>query len=325
MVKVPKAASSTAAGVTLRIQQEMMNRTERHCHVEYDHRLASSYAKVNTRESFLWTSIRDPTQRALSRVFFTQVSFKGQEPTNELILQALQNPHEKFGSVSLGQGGFQLRYTTLQPILANSAWRPENETLVLKPQRVVLSVKRIVESYGFVALVERMDESLVALSMLLRIPLTDVLISSSAKVAGSSYFMRYGKCVKLVKAFTSPEVKTYLESKAWLAQNYGDILLHKVINKSLEKTIDQVFSRSAFEEKLKEYKRLKALDMQLCLPTTILPCSKDGINQVGPSRQNCYKEDYGCGYPCINAMLRNQSLHTKQQRATWQPSSTWLW
>jgi hypothetical protein len=327
MVKVPKSASSTAAAVTLRIREELKNRTahsshEQVCRVEYDHRLAIEYAKAPVAQRFLWTSIRDPTKRAMSRIFFTDISYKNHEPTDDIVLQGLTRQHHKFGAVSPGQGGFQVKYTTLHSILEMSAWNEENRTLLQKPERVALSVKRIVDTYGFMALVERMDESLVVLSMLLNVPLTDVLISSSSKVAGSSYFMRFGKCVKLVKAFQSPAVKEYLRSKEWLAQNYGDTLLHMTVNKSLDMTIDQTIGRSAYQRKLAEYKRLKELDLEKCAPHTILPCSKDGVNQVGPSRHNCYTEDYGCGYPCIDQMLRDDSLHTKAQRAMWKPSSS---
>jgi hypothetical protein len=327
MVKVPKSASSTAAAVTLRIREELKNRTasSQVCRVEYDHRLAAEYAKAPVAQRFLWTSIRDPTKRAMSRIFFTDVSYKNQEPTDDIVLQGLTRQHHKFGAVSPGQGGFQVKYTTLQSILEMSAWNEQNRTILQKPERVALSVKRIVDTYGFMALVERMDESLVLLSMLLNIPLTDVLISSSSKVAGSSYFMRFGKCVKLAKAFQSPAVKEYLRSKEWLAQNYGDTLLHMTVNKSLDMTIDQSIGRSAFQRKLTEYKRLKELDLEKCAPNTILPCSKDGVNQVGPSRHNCYAEDYGCGYPCINQMLKDDSLHTKAERAVWKPSySSWF-
>ena len=324
MIKVPKAASSTAAAVTLRIQNQIQNRTQQTCRVEYDHRLAISYAKSPPSQSFMWTSIRDPTKRALSRIFFTDISFKNREPSDQVILSGLAREHPKFGTISAGQGGFQVKYTTLHNIPELSGSTQENRTIVTRPERVVLSVKRIVESYGFLALVERLDESLVALSMLLNLPLTDVMISSSSKVAGSSYFMRFGKCVKLVKAFVSPVVKEYLESKAWLSQNYGDTLLHMTVNKSLDLTIDQRLGRAAFNRKLTEYKRLKAIDAARCAPNTILPCSKDGVNQVGASRDNCYAEDYGCGYPCIDKMLKDDTLHTKEQRALWQPSTSWL-
>lgn len=323
MVKVPKAASSTVAAVTLRIQNQTRYRTHKTCRIEYNHRLGSSYVKAPPAQSFLWTSIRDPTTRALSRIFFSDVSFKNLEPSDDVVLAGLQRQHDKFGTLSLGHGGFQVKYTTLREIMDYSACSEYNRSFVTKPERVVLSVKRIIDSYGFIALVERMDESLVALSMLLNIPVTDVLISSS-KVAGSSYFMRYGKCVKLVKAFVSPAVKEHLESKTWLAQNYGDTLLHMTVNKSLDLTIDQSLGRANFDLKLSEYKRLKALDAKICAPHTILPCSKDGTNQVGASRKNCYAEDFGCGYPCVDEMLKDDKLHTNEQRALWQPSTSWL-
>lgn len=324
MVKVPKAASSTAAAVTLRIQNQTSLRSQKSCRVEYDHRLGSSYENVPPSQSFPWTTIRDPTKRALSRIFFTDVSFKNHDPSDETILKGLTRQHQKFGAVSAGQGGFQVKYTTMHNIPEMSAWNEMNPTLVQRPERVVLSVKRIMDSYGFLALVERMDESLVVLSMLLNLPLTDVLISSNSKVAGSSYFMRFGKCVKLAKAFKSPIVEEYLKSNVWLAHNYGDTMLHMTANKSLDLTIDQTLGRADFDRKFAEYERLKALDLERCAPKTLLPCSKDGVNQVGPSRQNCYKEDYGCGYPCIDKMLQDDSLHTPEQKALWQPSTSWF-
>jgi len=132
--------------------------------------------------------------------------------------------------------------------------------------------------------------------------------------------MRFGKCVKLAKAFVSPGVQKYLDSNAWNSQNFGDVLLHMIANRSLDLTIDQSIGRKEFERKLEEYKRLKALDQEICAPTTILPCSKDGKNQVGSSRENCYAEDYGCGYPCIDRMLKDEKLHSKSQRDLWKPA-----
>ena len=76
MVKVPKAASSTVAAVTLRIQNQTRYRTHQTCRIEYNHRLGSSYVKAPPAQSFLWTSIRDPTTRALSRIFFSDVSLQ---------------------------------------------------------------------------------------------------------------------------------------------------------------------------------------------------------------------------------------------------------
>jgi hypothetical protein len=312
MVKVPKAASSTAAAITLRIRNQTSLRNQNHlCRVEYDHRLATSYAKAPSDHSFLWTSIRDPTKRSLSRIFFTDVSLKNRPPSDDNILNGLQREHHKFGSLSVCQGGFQVRYTTLRDIPEFSACKEDNRTVLTRPERVVLSVKRIIDAYGFIALVERMDESVVILSMLLQIPLTDVLISSNSKVAGSSYLWSYGKCVKLVKAFVSPVVKEFLESRSWKVQNYGDMLLYMIVNKSLDMTIDKVLGRENFKKKLLEYQRLKALDLELCASTTILPCNKDGKSQIQASRRNCYAEDFGCGYPCIDSMINNDQLHSK--------------
>jgi hypothetical protein len=314
LVKIPKGASSSSAGVALRISHRYGNAA-----VRWHHQRASegkwSYRRRHPTKSFLFTTVRDPAARAVSSMFFHYISNGKSNTTDDAIINMLKhNTDPHYGATSKGQGGFTLQYASLEKIPKNSAWTPENATLVLNPDQVQENVQQIVHNYDFLIVVERMDESLVALALTMGIRLGDVLVTSS-KVAGSNYHYsnRKGKgwvCTKTVKSFVSLAAKEYLESDEWYARNYGDYLLHATANKSLDLTIDRL-GRERFEQALAEFRRLKALETKVCAPHVQLPCSEHGIPQVDKAQKNCYHSgrfDFGCGYQCIDEMLTNEEM-----------------
>ena len=106
----------------------------------------------------------DPTSRALSRVFFTNVSRRHKEPTDENVIEWLHDHSSQMGSVSNGQGGFQLNYMSMHGIHKHSAYTVVDDEKVLNYESIELYVKGIMDDYDFVILNERLDESLVGLS-----------------------------------------------------------------------------------------------------------------------------------------------------------------
>jgi hypothetical protein len=155
-----------------------------------------------------------------------------------------------------------------------------------------------------------MDESLVALSMVMGVEVEDVL-TNDARVAGSGYAYRKDlkgeHCYRMQRSFRSDRVKRFLESDEWRARNYGDYLLHAAAIQSLDLTIERL-GRVAFETRLVEYHRLKRKARNVCANATILPCSAKGVPQKRRlSKRNCYGDDGGCGYACIDEMLANET------------------
>jgi hypothetical protein len=158
---------------------------------------------------------------------------------------------------------------------------------------------------------ERMDESLVAMALILGVSITDVLVQSAKQTGALQYhYFKRGKrehCTRPVPAFRSLAVHEYLESEEWYAKNYGDYLLHAAADISLNRTIERLgvgFSRS-----LQEYGRLKRKAEQICANQTVYHCSADGKPQRHLSKQNCYSDDSGCGYPCIDKMLLEEEMN----------------
>jgi hypothetical protein len=237
-------------------------------------------------------------------MFFEQVSQFLEEPTDDNVLKWLNDTQRQRGSVSPGQGGFQLNYMSLQRIDPWSAFDWNHNTMVKNPKQVELHVRRVIEQYDFMVVVERMDESLVVLQMLLGVNAGDMLTLDS-KVQGSYYYTTSRGCIPLVKAHVSPRVKEYLLSDVWQAQNYGDYLLHAAASASLDKTIETL-GRDRVEQGLTEFRRLKKMANDMCASKAFFACSAEGVAQK--EKMNCYSGDHGCGYPCIDEMLSSKEI-----------------
>ena len=301
-VKVPKAASSTTASVWHRIARNNGN-----CNIVWEHGQGKYYGNRDKSASFLLGSIRNPASRAISRVFFTQASQRKEESTDANVLKWLNTTDGHFGAISEGQGGFQLRYMGLDPLKPGVAWNPEAPEEVNNTDLVHQQVQQIVQGYDFFMVVERMDESLIVLQLLLGIDIGDVLTLDSKLQGMYTYMPTYiEKCFKGVKAHISPRVKEYLSSNTWYAQNYGDYVLHAAANASLDKTIDAL-GRTRVEENVEKFKRLKSLANEKCASRAFYPCSKEGEEQLEKAKENCYRQDLGCGYQCIDEMLNSSA------------------
>lgn len=327
--KVPKAASSTLAGVNRRValhwgyrlhsrggsnrsnislgslylqNQEAVARacTHKESHVVGAGRF---YGNRLVDRSFLWGSIRDPASRALSRIFFFQISQAGRSDDDETILRFLKGSYNpQTGVLSKGRGGFQLQYLTLNAMDEWTAWSKNFPTLVQRDDLVVEQVQNVTQQYDFLALTERMDESIVAMQLLLGLNVGDVL-SSSSKVGGAFYYR--GKdmgCIPIQKTHRSPAVQEYLQSDEWQAVNYGDYLLYATANRSLDLTIDRL-GKARFSKALQVYRHAMQIVKEQCADETFFPCSKNGTIQIDRSNSNCYLADEGCGFACIDRLV----------------------
>jgi hypothetical protein len=299
LVKVPKAASSTTAGLTLRIA----NQTG--CAVQFEHREGIHYSKRHA-ESFLLGTVRQPAARAFSMAYFFIIAPLNITPTDPNIIRSV---NRRLGGRARGKGGYMSRYMSLRPIPPHSVWkrnepnRVQNETLVMD------FVQEIVNCYDFIMVVERMDESLTALALVTGLDLGSVL-STSAKVSGEYKLARAGKnegrCSKQAKGKMSKGVKEYFETKKWLAMNYADYVLYEAANRSLDLTIEQI-GRDRFDLALADFRRLKAKATQVCGEHAGLGCTGDGI---ALPENTCYVRDFGCGHKCVDAMLRDEKRST---------------
>jgi len=171
-------------------------------------------------------------------------------------------------------------------------------------------MNQILKDYNFIAITERMDESLVTLSMLMNVPLADVLYLNAKSSGGfdDGEGKQRGKCVYIVPSKASPYMKELMESDDFHEHIYWDRVLHQAANKSLDLTIDAL-GREKFEQKLSQFKHAQAVAHKRCIKRTIFPCSfEGGEKQIPDDKNDCLLGDAGCGYKCLDEVATELNL-----------------
>jgi hypothetical protein len=174
-------------------------------------------------------------------------------------------------------------------------------------------VQQVVNGYDFIGVVERFDESLVALQLLLGLETSDISYFSThtksqferrpVKMKPNTFVCRQTLNWQKMKMMTPPVVN-HLESTEWFAQNYGDYLLYQAANQSLDMTIWRL-GLDVFSKALKEFRSTLKRAHETCHP--VFPCSSNGTDQYEASQENCYFDDIGCGYPCLDELAITQT------------------
>lgn len=160
-VESSKTDATTGLSITLRIakslaQTKTSSNQNEVCKIRFNHKKASqmNYAGRSKSRSFLWSLVRDPTQRALLEFFHYQVAWRQVEPTVSNI--------SKFFQQSKRQNR-QLKTLTLSKHGKVEKGMEEE------------AIHTILKEYDFLGVTERMEESAVALMMLLDLSISDVM------------------------------------------------------------------------------------------------------------------------------------------------------
>merc|ERR1711920_801004 len=194
----------------------------------YDH-------KVNRRSksnSLLLSMVRHPAERALSH-FDLRLRTKEVEATDEAFVHDLETSMSYHPNV-------ELRY-----LYTSSS---SNDKKLVNPQEEEYEglVKEILEEYNFIGVQERMNESLVALSMILGLDMKEVVYE-------------FSRCSsKEPKKWVTPKMTKYLTSNKWTQRQGGDYLLYDAVNTALDKTIAKLNkdNKQEFDSRLQDFEIL---------------------------------------------------------------------
>ena len=288
-VKLNKCASSTGMGVSLRIADTLGRRllldknNENHsCFARYNHGTASTddrqYLFRRKEESVLWSIVRHPASRVLSDYFFYKASRRQHTATEDSILNHIQNPRFKTHYVD---------YLKLKTFHTRTE-----------------EIQHLIQNYDFIAVSERMDESLVVLSMILKVPLADVIVLSSKESGGYDDGRSRKGCVRLKRKWTTPNIDDYLAGD--FRNDNFDLVLYQAVNASLDRTMDAL-GRDLVLAGVESYRQLVAKNERECMPHAIFPCPQIHPNQTYLSQGDCYFSDAGCGHKCSDRALRVES------------------
>jgi len=164
-------------------------------------------------------------------------------------------------------------------------WKETDPYTVQNPEKLVETIDNVIGEYDFIGVAERMDDSLITLSFLLNLTLDEIYFSN-ARVSGSyDYISSKKKCILIKKAKLTPGMKEYFDSDDWKASMAGDFILYNAAVARLDYTIDTVVGREAFEERLKEFKKLSKSINDQCEPVCANVCEmftrgKSNCNQA---------------------------------------------
>jgi hypothetical protein len=147
-----------------------------------------------------------------------------------------------------------------------------------------------------VGVTDRMDESAVALAMLLGVPLGDVLFLNAKSSGGYDDGIFQNKCHLIQKSFVTDEMLAFFNSEVWRRTISWDEALYVAANASLDLTIMSL-GQVAFQRNLSIFKKAQLAANMSCLKDDTFPCTSEGrINK----KATCLWSDSGCGYPCLN-------------------------
>jgi Galactose-3-O-sulfotransferase len=298
-LKPYKTGSSTTSGVHLRMARNIARRRIKQnidiCETRFAHGpdLSPGYTLFRDRvaeKSFLWTVLRDPTQRAVSHFFHFVVSRKKEEPTDQNFISFLRDE-----SFPIQDYYYHALYT-----------KDKFHRKVHKPTSVA---NHILRTYNFIGITERMDESFVALMMILRLRISDILYLSAKTKGGydDAGGKRSGQtCTYIWPSFVSSGMKEFFNSSEWKNMIRYDRLLYEAVNRSLDLTIDQL-GRERFQKKLETFREAQEVARRRCLPQTTFPCDTSGTFHR-ENTTDCIWKDSGCGATCLDDIATELNL-----------------
>jgi hypothetical protein len=287
-----KTGSSTLAGVSLRIVRNVAMRkyhpngttttTTNPCKVRAFHVRARKFRDLIRSKSFLWSVIRDPTKRLVSKFFHFRVSRDDIQPSLENMQEYFRTP-----KVEVYDRHYYLKSLSLQ------AFNPHATV-----DKVKESVKTILNDYDFLGITERLDESLVVLQLLLGLETGDMLYLSAAKTSGTyEYWPAKQGCILIQKNNITADMNEWLEhSKEFQDYIFGDVLMYKAVQKSLDLTI-QKLGREMVDRALMRFKWAQEYAKIKCAAKTKFPCTSHGEHN---KQNDCIRADNACGYTCLD-------------------------
>jgi hypothetical protein len=291
-LKLLKTGSTTGSSIHVRIAHNLARRLGKEfevCKTRHLHGWAGprmyKFGQRDRHKSFLWTLVRDPTSRYISEFFHFEVSRLQKEPTDANAIHFLRHgKHADHHYLSwLSTRGYRKR--SGKPIVAANT---------------------IIEDYDFIGILERMDESVVALKILLNISMADVLHISSKTSGGYDDGEFQGKCVKIQPSTLSTGLQEYLATSDWEDYIKPEKELYEAAYRSLDRTIEQL-GRDLFEEELAKYRTAQQMVASRCEPDVKLPCSRTGERRRDEDT-DCLVADIGCGFDCLDQVATELGL-----------------
>ena len=319
--KTFKTGSSTAAALALRIshkvgERHLVNRSSdgligRPCKTFFQDEFMLQNGQSRRRQpSLLWTVVRNPARHVQSAFNYFHMGLRGIESV----------PDEQMIDHFSGKKNVQVEQLMTLP--GRSFYKAKKDSIsnrmFTSPRILSTHLKRqIFDSYDFVAVLERWEESIAVMQLLLDLEDEDMIILSSKSAGSWTWNLREPQmnevrhsssqdagCVFIPEPKRSSKVEQYLSTNFTLEN--ADFLLHAAANRSLDLTINAI-GRDRVEYQVNKLRKLQTLVETHCLDSTEFPCSSNGTLR-SESKLDCYWRDLGCGHTCVDTILAQHKL-----------------
>jgi hypothetical protein len=244
------------------------------------------------QKSFLWSVVAEPVDRLIAKYYHyadikQPVANDKRQITTKFQDYVLNNENQDYG--------YYFRSLSVKQNL-----NPYN----MKRQPYI---RELLDSYDFLGISERMDESLAVLMILLGLEIQDVLYlptpkaspkdSSSGSSSTIDYYENWKKdqCRPILVPEVTLEMKQWFYSEEFEAFIEADVLFYKAVNKSLDATIDNL-GKQRVEKAVKQLQMAQSQVEKMC-QNVRFPCSSEGEFQ---KETDCFFSNIGCGYECLD-------------------------
>lgn len=280
------------------------------------------YGRRDLTKSFLFSIIRDPTKRLISEFFHFEVTAFQKDPTDPQFLQKCRNAGHHYYLKELSTRNYTEPSPTPMLDFAKSKGyesvaslkvamnSQQDGTRLLRRQwnsRLRFGtatsdeiIKDILDDYNFIAIMERMDESLVAFQMLFGLTTKEILYTRARSSGSFSNGWDHRPCFFIMKSFLTDGMKEYFASEEWQDTVQDDLELYRAANASLDRTIDAL-GREEFNANLKKLQDGLLLAKENCKGRIRTMCT-DGGYVVPLLNRTCYIWAEGCDHACIDEL-----------------------
>ena len=380
LVKEMETDSTTLGGIAARIAQRSYQKqrqsskdsstttlassatnTTSSCTVRIFSGRAKKFSNRNRDKSFLWTFVREPVDRLVHKYYHyaTHRRAWAKASLKATGTKATSGSGTALGSMLLARSQSRqlppIRPEEVTKDMISYVLNMENidfayylKSLSLKQVNTYRtdlyyqSIQDLLDSYDFIGVFERWDESLAVLQLLLGLDTADMMYLPRPKAAAAaaaaaavvpsseisdnnigSEQKQQQQVASVDSPFASqtdyyeywnrqcrpiPTATVYLDMKQWFysdefeAYTEADVLVYKAVNKSLDLTIDSL-GRDKVEKAVRDLQKANRLAQQQC-KNVRLPCSSDGLVE---KETDCLIPDMGvgCGYKCLDQVAKN--------------------
>lgn len=296
------ADTKALAGMTVRIARmqannDNYNSTGLSCTARLTPMRARKFKRRLRDKSFMWSIIREPTERLVRQFYRVAVGLHKKSPTDfSAFVRFVQDNEALEYGYYFKSLGMRSSINTYRSDLYNTY------------------TEEILQGFDFLGVSDRLGESLAVLQLMLGLKTTDMLYLQDLSDHELAPSYQGQECIKTHQNTDQQQITT--EMKEWFYteefESYvdADVLVYQAANKSLELTIEKL-GREKVDKTARRLKWAQAFAQKTCQNTVKFPCSSEGVLQIP---NDCSVSNMACGNQCLDEVAKELAKNSEFQK-----------